>query len=109
MRILLDHCMTHRLRPHLAGHDAFTARYMGWDLLFNGKLLRAAADAGFDAVLTIDKSMQGQQNPVAVPLPVIVVDAANNSLPAVLPYVPAVLALLAGPPLAAGFHWVRWP
>ena len=109
MRILLDHCVNHGLRRELTGHDVFTARYLGWDALHNGALLRAAADGGFDAVLTTDEPMVAQQNPATVPLPVVVVVTKDTRLAAMRPFVPAVLALLAGPPLAAGFHWVRRP
>ena len=109
MKILLDHCLDHHLRADLVGHDVYSARYMGWDALGNGRLLRAAADGGFDVVLTRDKAMRGQQNPAAVPLPVIVLDVLSGDIASIRPFLPAVLALLAGPPLTPDFHWVRRP
>ena len=108
MKILHDHCVPQALRRDLPGHDAFTAGYMGWHGLHNGRLLAAAAGGGFDVVLTVDKHMADQQ-PAAIPLPVIVADVPTGGLPAIRAFLPAVLALLAGPPLTHGFHWVRRP
>jgi hypothetical protein len=35
---------------------------MGWDVLKNGDLIRAADDAGFDVLLTADQKMYQQQS-----------------------------------------------
>ncbi|CAN5532371.1 hypothetical protein BH11ARM2_BH11ARM2_02420 [soil metagenome] len=37
---------------------------MGWERLSNGRLLSAAEDAGFAVMVTVDKSVQFQQNMV---------------------------------------------
>ncbi|MDZ4202561.1 MAG: hypothetical protein U1C96_10510 [Gallionella sp.] len=42
--------------------DASTVQDMGWEGLKNGNLLRAANDAGFNALVTADKNMHYQQN-----------------------------------------------
>jgi Domain of unknown function (DUF5615) len=62
MRILLDENLPHKLRRLLAGHDVRTAAYQGWAGLTNGALLKAAEDAGFDAILTADQGIRYQQN-----------------------------------------------
>lgn len=41
--------------------------------------------------------MEYEQNLQALPLPVVVVDSVSNALPAALPFVPFILALLASP------------
>ncbi len=63
MRILIDECLPRQLRGWLSrDHDTFTLRDMGWEGLKNGKLLRAANNAGFDVLVTADKNMHYQQN-----------------------------------------------
>lgn len=63
---------------------------MGWDDLRNGKLLAAAELKGFEAFLTIDKNLRHQQNPVTLPIAVIVIMARTNRLSDLLPFVPNV-------------------
>lgn len=50
------------MRNELAGHDVFMVAYMKWSGISNGALLQAAADAGFDAVITNDHALEHQQN-----------------------------------------------
>jgi hypothetical protein len=67
---------------------------MGWERLRNGKLLAAAAAAGFEAFITIDKNLKNQQNLSALPIAVLVVMAKSNRLADVLPFAPAIEAVL---------------
>jgi hypothetical protein len=97
VRVLLDHNLPRRLRDHLIGHDVKTAREMKWEELENGVLLRAAADAGFNAILSIDKKLEHEQNLAQLPIPVIVLDAISNALPGLLPLVPFLQQLLNSP------------
>ena len=62
MRILLDHCVPRRFGRLIPGHDAVTARRMGWDELRNGALLTAAEVEGFTVLLTVDKNLRYQQS-----------------------------------------------
>jgi hypothetical protein len=62
MKILLDENLDHRLRNQLGAHEVFTASYMGWDGLKNGKLIRAAEDNGFEVLLTGDQTLCYEQN-----------------------------------------------
>ncbi|MEI6233638.1 MAG: hypothetical protein WCT04_11330 [Planctomycetota bacterium] len=61
-QILLDHCVPVPLRTMLSNCDVFSAGYLGWDELKNGKLLEAAEKAGFDIMITSDKNLRYQQN-----------------------------------------------
>ena len=79
----------------LPGHEVFTARRMRWDALSNGKLLAAAAEADFQAVITVDKNLVHQQSPRRLPIPVIAIDAVKNSIHGLSRYGPDVRALLA--------------
>ena len=62
MRILFDHNTPRLLRQHLVGHDVDIAAERGWATLANGALLDRAEDAGYEVVITADKSIPYQQN-----------------------------------------------
>lgn len=62
MRILIDECLPRQLKGWLGTFEAVTVQEQGWANLKNGKLLRAANDAGFDVFVTADKHMYYQQN-----------------------------------------------
>jgi predicted nuclease of predicted toxin-antitoxin system len=62
MRILFDHSTPAPLRKYLTRHSVTTAKDRGWDRLNNGDLLAKAEKAGFDVLVTADKSMRYQQN-----------------------------------------------
>lgn len=60
MKVLLDNCIDVRAVSLFAGHDAAHARDHGWTALSNGKLLVAAATAGFSVLVTVDKNLRCQ-------------------------------------------------
>ncbi|MFO0810332.1 MAG: DUF5615 family PIN-like protein [Gemmataceae bacterium] len=94
MRLLLDENLPHQMRLELPGHDVFTAAYMGWAGVENGELLRLAAAAGFDALVTNDRGLEYQQNLDELPLAVVVVLAAANTIEAIRPAYAELLAIL---------------
>ena len=61
----------------------------------NGALLAAMVDAGFDALLTMDKNLSKQQRVSDLPLGIVVVRARDNQLPTLLPLVPFIRRALA--------------
>jgi predicted nuclease of predicted toxin-antitoxin system len=61
MKILLDECVPKKVKRFLAGHDVSTVQEIGLASTKNGKLLAAAESAGFDILITADKSMPYQQ------------------------------------------------
>lgn len=71
MRILLDHNIPESLRRLINDHEVHTARYLGWDTLRNGELLRRTAASGYDIFVTADQSIQYQHNLPAIGLRVI--------------------------------------
>jgi hypothetical protein len=79
---------------------------MGWETLGNGVLLQHAADAGFKAMVTLDKKLEHEQNLNLLPLPVIVIDATSNALPALVPFAGLLLELLSAP-LATALYVVQ--
>lgn len=60
----------------------------------NGELLRRCADAGFDALTTNDRGLQYQQNLNSLPVAVIALLAAANTIEAIRPLYPELLAAL---------------
>lgn len=95
MKVLLDENLPHQIRLELPGHDVFTVAYMGWAGVQNGELLRQAAAAGFDALVTNDRGLEYDQNLTALPLAVVVIEAPANTVESLRPALPALLAALA--------------
>lgn len=62
MLILFDNGTPRGLARLLKGHTVQEARLRGWEELSNGRLLRAAEEAGFDVIVTNDKNIRYQQN-----------------------------------------------
>lgn len=68
VRVLLDHNVPAPLRYSLVGHSVEIAYERGWAELTNGDLLRVAEEAGFDVLITSDKSIRYQQHLRAIRL-----------------------------------------
>ena len=79
MRILLDENLPHKLRLLLTGHEVRTVAYQRWAGLTNGALLKAAEDAGFNAILTADQGIRYQQNRKNSQLALIVLSDNDES------------------------------
>jgi len=62
MRCLLDENLPHKLRSGLSEFDSVTVQYAGFSGLKNGELLNAAEAAGFDILVTGDKTLEYEQN-----------------------------------------------
>ena len=74
MRVFLDECIDWRLSRDIIGHDVKTARQMGWTAIKNGELL-ALASGQFDVFVTVDRNLAFQQNVVALPIAVLVLQS----------------------------------
>ena len=88
MRVLLDECVPRPLGRELPEHEVSTVQELGWSGTKNGALLRRAAKAGFDVLVTTDQNLEHQQNLKAAGVPLIVLVASSNKLRALLPLVP---------------------
>ena len=73
-----------------------TVQQMGWAGTGNGLLLSLAAGQGFDALVTVDRGIEHQQNLGELPIAVIVMLAHRNRLRDLQPLVPDVAAVLLG-------------
>ena len=80
MRILLDESVPQRFAADLVAHEVSTVRKERWIGLRNGVLLRAAAAAGFDVLITMDRSLPYQQNLRAIGIAVVVITRVRNRL-----------------------------
>ena len=68
---------------------------MGWSSKRNGELLQLMVADGFDALLTVDQSLEFQQDLRAVGVGVVLVLAKSNRVKELRPLVPSVLEALA--------------
>ena len=93
MRILLDHNVPESLRRLITGHEVHTARYLGWDTLRNGELLRRTAASDYDIFLTSNQGIQYQHNLPAIGLRVITL--TTNHRPSIERELEAVKAAIA--------------
>jgi hypothetical protein len=94
LKVLFDHNVNRHFKRQLRGHEIKTAREAGWDKLDNGMLLQAAANAGFELMLTIDKNIQYRQDLGNLPMAVVVLDSFPNALPELIHFTPHIEALL---------------
>jgi hypothetical protein len=94
MRVLLDEQLPRHLAREIGGHDVSTVQQCGWAGLQNGELLRVAADAGFDVLVTADRNLQFQQNLSRSRIGIILLIAPSNALEDLIPLVPSLLTAI---------------
>jgi predicted nuclease of predicted toxin-antitoxin system len=94
MRVLLDEQLPRQLAAEISRHDVSTVQQCGWAGFKNGELLRAAADAGFEVLVTADRNLQFQQNLSKSRIGIILLVAASNELEDLRPLVPSLLAAI---------------
>lgn len=94
MRILLDECVTKRLRAFLDDYEVLTVTEMQWNGLRNGQLMAKAAADHFDLFLTIDKNLLHQQNIGKYDLIVVVLDSPSSALDSIKQFIPSFQTML---------------
>ena len=94
MLILLDEDLPRRLRRQFPAHQVRTVQQQGWDGVANGELLRRAAAAGFEILLTADQNLIYQQNLVGSAIRIIVLVARSNTVEDLVPLIPSVIAAI---------------
>ena len=95
MKLLLDECVDRRLAASFPDSvEVQTVRQAGWSGTKNGALLQRAADAGFDAVVTVDRNIEFQQNLDTLPVKVVVLEAGSSDLQVLHPLVPKAVSML---------------
>jgi len=95
MKLLLDESVDRALADYFPErYEIMTVSEMGWSGTGNGDLLKIAADAGFEAVITVDKNIEFQQNLSKLPIAVIVLTARRSLIDQLSPLVPQVTSVL---------------
>ncbi len=89
MKILLDECVTKRLKQYLTEFDVFTVRELNLSGIKNGKLLRYCVDNEFDVLLTIDKNLMYQQNLEKYPLTIVVLNSFTSKIEELVTFIPS--------------------
>ena len=85
MRVLLDENLDWRLVRYFdADFQVTTVSQQGWKGMRNGELLRQAAKT-FDALITMDKGIEHQQNLRKYTIGIILISAESNRLQDIQP------------------------
>jgi len=92
MKVLLDECVTRYLKRDFAGHTVLTVEEAGFKGLKNGRLLQAASGS-YDVLVTVDRSLQHQQNMTSFPI-AVVLEAQRATYPVLKLLMPKVLHAL---------------
>jgi|SRR6266852_2101784 len=79
MRILIDECVDPRVKLLFGDHKVATVYEQGWDTLEDGPLL-TVAQKEFDVLVTIDGSLEFQQNLSKFQIGVIVAHVPKNQI-----------------------------
>jgi len=93
VRVLLDEQLPLDLAAALQGHSVDTVAGRGWAGITNGELLRRM-EGEYDALLTMDRGIEFQQNLIAVAVAILLVLAPSNRMVHLHPLVPAILDAL---------------
>ena len=91
MKVLLDECVTKRIKPHLShlkDFEFYTVVEMGWSGVKNGKLMSLCIIHQFDMILTIDKNIMFQQNLEKYPITIIVLNSLSSKLEELILFIP---------------------
>jgi len=75
-------------------HEVQHTCLLNWGQLENGNLLRAAEEAGFEAIVTVDQNIPYQQSLKGRSLSLIVIRSRSNAIPDLMSLVPKILAAL---------------
>ncbi len=89
MKILLDECVTKRLKNHLLEFDVFTVRELELSGIKNGKLMTYCIENNFDILLTIDKNLMFQQNLDKYPVTIVVFNCFTSKLEELVNFLPS--------------------
>jgi predicted nuclease of predicted toxin-antitoxin system len=93
VRVLLDGNVPRDFAALLIGHETDTIHQRRWSDLANGALLSTAASE-YDAFITLDQSLQFQQNLAGRPIAVLVLRARSSRLADLQPLLAELLRVL---------------
>lgn len=93
MRVLLDEQLPVDFAEALQGHTVDTVVGRGWAGIQNGELMQRMRGE-FDALITLDRGIEFQQNIAGLSFGVLLVRAPSNRMVHLEPLVPAILEVL---------------
>jgi predicted nuclease of predicted toxin-antitoxin system len=97
MRLLLDENLLKRLKLDFPEHEIYTVNDKGWNGKKNGELMKLLIAENFNALFTFDKNLQYQQNFKKYAIPVLVLNATDNTYLTLSKLVPKIKEALNGP------------
>ena len=98
MKLLLDENLPIKLKKIFKrNHLVLTVRDLGWSGKKNGELLQLMSSSGFDALMTIDKNIRYQQDLDQFEIKVVILNAEDNKLSTLGPFVKKFELLAANP------------
>jgi Domain of unknown function (DUF5615) len=93
MRLLLDEHLPIGLSAELHGHAADTISGLGWTGITNCELLRRMSGQ-YDALVTMDRSIEFQQRISTLPFGIVLIRAPSNRMQDLRPLVPSIPSAL---------------
>ncbi len=94
MKVLLDECLPVRLKDYLPEFEVATVVDAGWKGFKNGKLLKLAEEYKFEALFTVDKNLNFQQNIKNYNLIIVVFDVVFIRLQDIIKLKPKLMDLI---------------
>jgi hypothetical protein len=89
MKILLDECVTKKLKNQLSDHEVWTVSEMKWNGIKNGHLIALCIDNNFDLLLSIDKNLLHQQNLGKLNLTIVVLNTPTSKIEELVLFIPS--------------------
>jgi predicted nuclease of predicted toxin-antitoxin system len=93
MRVLLDEQLPLDLAAELGSHTVDTVVSRGWAGIKNGEL-RGRMRNQYDVLVTMDRSIEFQQQVGGLPFGIVVVRARSNRMQDLRPLVPPIIAAI---------------
>ena len=93
MRLLLDEHLPIGLAAEFPGHAVHTVSGRGWTGIKNGELLRRM-NGQYDALVTMDRSIEFQQRIATLRFGIVLVGARSNRMQDLMPLVPSIRSAL---------------
>jgi predicted nuclease of predicted toxin-antitoxin system len=89
MKILLDECVTKRLKQYLTEFEVHTLAEFGWSGTKNGELIKLCLENNFDVLLTIDKNLIHQQKIRQYSIIIAVLNSPSSKVEDLIKFLPA--------------------
>ena len=93
MRLLLDEHLPIGLAAEFPGHPVQSVSGRGWSGIKNGELL-ARMNGQYDALVTMDRSIEFQQRIATLRFGIVPVRARSNRMQDLMPLVPSIRSAL---------------